>query len=340
MRRRTLLAMTAATGAAVAAGTNPVLADDRNSMKPSAAGDSVGLNPEGIRMAGIRMLPVVGGKYGVWTKRVGRGPIKVLLLHGGSGFSHEYLEAFESFLPAAGIEMYYYDQLGCNNSDVPDDSSLWTMERYVEEVEEVRRGLGLEGFVLYGHSWGGMLAAEYSLKYQRHLRGLIISNMAASTAAFEKRTEVLRRQLLSSKDYAAMLKLEAAGDFNSTEYQHLLNDILYPQMLCRNKPYPEPFTRTLRHANYDIYTQMFGPSEFHVTGNQKHWDRWDDLHRIKVKALTIGSKWDEMDPRDMKKMAELLPRGQFAYCPAGSHLCMWDDQEVYFRHLLGFLHSL
>ena len=132
------------------------------------------LNPTGIRTAGIRMVPVVNAKYKVWTKKLGSGPIKVLLLHGGPGFSHEYLEAMESFLPQAGIEMYYYDQLGCNNSDQPDDSALWTLPRYVEEVEEVRRGLGLERFVVYGHSWGGILAIDYALKYQSHLRGLAV----------------------------------------------------------------------------------------------------------------------------------------------------------------------
>ncbi len=96
-----------------------------------------GLNPIGIRTAGIRLAPVVGGRYKVWTKKIGSGPVKVLFLHGGPGFSHEYLEAMESFLPQAGIEMYYYDQLGCNNSDQPDDPSLWTLARYTQEVEEV-----------------------------------------------------------------------------------------------------------------------------------------------------------------------------------------------------------
>src|SRR5262249_3887732 len=114
----------------------------------TAAGAADTLNPPDIRGAGIRMVPVVAGKDKSWTKRLGSGPVKVLLLHGGPGFSHEYLEAMESFLPAAGIEMYYYDQLGCNNSDQPDDPSLWTLERYVEEVEEVRKGLGLDHFVL------------------------------------------------------------------------------------------------------------------------------------------------------------------------------------------------
>jgi proline iminopeptidase len=113
------------------------------------------LNPPGIQTAGIRMLPVMGGKFKVWTKKMGSGPLKVLLLHGGPGFTHQYLEAMESFLPEAGIEMYYYDQLGCGNSDIPEDVSLWETSRFVEEVEEVRLGLGLENFVLYGSRGAG-----------------------------------------------------------------------------------------------------------------------------------------------------------------------------------------
>ncbi len=100
------------------------------------------LNPPAIRVAGIRMIPVRGGRFKVWTKKIGSGPLKVLLLHGGPGFTHQYLEAMESFLPEAGIEMYYYDQLGCGNSDKPDDLLLWTRDGYREEVEEVRIGLG------------------------------------------------------------------------------------------------------------------------------------------------------------------------------------------------------
>src|SRR5258707_6606511 len=113
------------------------------------------LNPSGIRVAGIRMIPVAGGKYKVWTKRIGSGKVKVLLLHGGPGVPHDYLEAMESFLPQAGIEMYYYDQLGVGNSDLPDDPSLWNVARYTEEAQEARRGHGIDNFVRVGTSYGG-----------------------------------------------------------------------------------------------------------------------------------------------------------------------------------------
>lgn len=290
-------------------------------------------------MAGIRMLPVADGKYRVWTKKMGSGPLKVLLLHGGPGFSHEYLEAFESFLPQAGIEMYYYDQLGCNNSDQPDDTSLWTTERYCKEVEEVRRGLGLEQFVLYGHSWGGILAIEYALKYQGHLRGLVISNMTAGVQSYLKHIALIKQQL--PKDIQERLApLEAKEDYDSPQYQQIMMENIYPRMLCRLQPWPEPLIRSVRHANSSIYNYMQGKSEFLVTGTLKSWERWDRLPDIKTKTLTIGAQFDEMDPEDMKKMAALMPDARNAFCPNGSHMCMWDDQAVYFKQLLEFLKAV
>jgi proline iminopeptidase len=206
------------------------------------------------------------------------------ITHGGPGFSHEYLEALESFLPQAGMEMYYYDQLGCNNSDTPDDDSLWTLARYTEEVDEVRRALGLEHFVLYGHSWGGILAMEYALTYPQHLRGLVISNMTAGTQSYLKRTASLKLQL-PPDSLARLRALEATEDYDAPAYQQIMMEELYPKMLCRLQPWPEPVSRAFRHANNKIYNPMQGKSEFLVTGNLKDWERWNRLPEIKVKAM-------------------------------------------------------
>src|SRR5213078_2648065 len=125
---------------------------------------SVSMYAAEVKTGGSKMIEV-DGKYHVWTDRVpstalmagGSGPVKMLTLHGGPGFPHDYLECFEDFVPQHGITFYYYDQLGAGNSDHPDDPSLWTVDRYREEVEQVRKGLGLDHFVLFGSSWGGML---------------------------------------------------------------------------------------------------------------------------------------------------------------------------------------
>lgn len=298
------------------------------------------LNPRGIQVAGIRMIPVVGGKYKVWTKRIGTGDVKVLLLHGGPGAPHDYLEAMESFLPQANIEMYYYDQLGVGNSDIPDDPALWTIPRFVTEVEEVRRGLGLDNFVLYGHSWGGMLGIEYALQYQQHLRALVISDMTASIPSYLKRMNALKVQMLTPDQLERLNALEEAKDFDNPEYERIIFDVLYPQVICRVKPWPEPVTRNFRRFNAKIYNQMSGKSEFDVSGTLKSWDRWDSLHEIKVRTLTIGAKYDEMDPEEMKKIARMMPNATSFICENGSHFCMWDDQAFYFQNLIQFLKSV
>jgi proline iminopeptidase len=338
MNRRRFLEHAATLAAASCAPAVSFAGQAASAAAGPLAGDA--LNPGGIQVAGIRMIPVVGGKYKVWTKRIGSGPVKVLLLHGGPGFSHDYLEAMESFLPQAGIEMVYYDQLGTGNSDRPDDPALWTLPRYLTEVEEVRQGLGLDQFVLYGHSWGGMLAIEYALHDQQHLRGLVISNMTAGIASYLKRTAALKAQLLSPELLKRFEAMEAAKDYGNPEYTRIMMEELYPKMVCRLKPWPEPVDRAFRIGNEKIYNQMQGKSEFEVTGNLKDWDRWDRLHEIRVKTLTIGAEHDEMDPADMRKMATLMPHATSAICPNGSHLDMWDDQAVYFRHLLGFLRAV
>jgi proline iminopeptidase len=343
MNRRTFVSSSAAL-AALCMPASAALALDPTPTTPDALPEAVSatgeaLNPPGVRTAGIRMIPVVGGKYKVWTKKIGSGKVKVLLLHGGPGFTHDYLEAMESFLPEAGIEMYYYDQLGAGNSDAPDDPSLWTLDRFCEEVEEVRRGLGLDNFVLFGHSWGGILAMEYALKYQQHLRGLVISNMTAGTQAYLKRTAALKN-LLPPDKRAQLDALEAKQDYDNPAYEKIMMEDLYPQMICRIQPWPEPLNRAFRLVNQKIYVQMQGKSEFLVTGNLKDWERWDRLPEIKVRALTIGAMHDEMDPEDMKKMATLMPNATSVICPNGSHMDMWDDQAFYFDHLLRFLRTV
>src|SRR5580658_3786347 len=176
----------------------------------------------GVQSGNVRMVEITTpkGKFHVWTKRFGNNPrIKVLLLHGGPGGTHEFFESFESFLPKEGIEFIYYDQLESFYSDQPNDSSLWTTEHFVEEVEQVRQALGLnkDNFYLLGHSWGGILAMEYALKYQDNLKGLIISNMMASMPEYEKYNGVLRSKMRKTL-VDSLQAYEAKGRYDDPVY--------------------------------------------------------------------------------------------------------------------------
>ena len=290
-----------------------------------------------VQAGGVRLITLEEG-YRVWTKRFGDSPMKVLLLHGGPAATHEYMECFESFLPQAGIEFYHYDQLGSYYSDQPDDTSLWTIERFVEEVDQVRQALGLDhdNFYLFGSSWGGMLAMEYALAHQDKLKGLIISNMTADFNKYEAYNAELRAQLPADA-VAKFDKYEAAGDYHNPEYQQLVLDVYYKKHVCRLEDWPEPIWRTFKHLNQEVYEYMQGPSEFVPGGILKGWSVWDRLGELRVPTLTVGAKYDTMRPAEMKEMSELVQDGRHLYCANGSHMTMWDDQQAFMDGVTGFI---
>lgn len=309
------------------------------SLKTYFAADTVRVADGGVQIIPIKTPK---GQFKVWTKRFGNNPkIKLLLLNGGPGATHEYFEVMESFLPAEGIEFIYYDQLGTGNSDNPNDTTFWDLPRYVEEVEQVRTALNLtpDNFYLLGHSWGGILATEYALKYGKNLKGLIISNMMASCPEYGKYADnVLARQM----DPAVVKEvnaLEAKGQYTNPRYMELLMPNFYAKHICRlpMDQWPEPMTRALGKINQSLYVTMQGPSEFGIAGKLTNWDRTADLPKIAVPTLTVGAQYDTMDPKHMQWMATQLPNGSYLYCPNGSHMALYDDQATYMNGLLKFL---
>jgi proline iminopeptidase len=304
---------------------------------------------EDVLSGGVRMIPVRTplGEFRVWTKRIGNNPsLRMLLLHGGPGATHEYLEACDSYLPGAEVEYYYYDQLGSAWSDQPDEPSLWDLDRFVDEVEQVRQALGLdrESFVLYGQSWGGILAIEYALRHQQHLRGLVISNMMADVQAYNAYAEQVLMPDMDQEKLAEIKAFEAAGDIENPRYMELLNEQHYVHHVLRMPvdEWPNPVQRAFAAINPAIYVSMQGPSELGISQDAAlaHWSRFDDLTSITVPTLVIGARYDTMDPAHMKEMAARLPAGQYLHCPAGSHLAMYDDQQTYFTGLIEFLRGL
>jgi len=293
---------------------------------------------------GVRLIPIAtpSGTYRVWTKRVGNSPrIKVLLLHGGPGMTHEYLEAFDSYFPAAGIEYYYYDQLGSFYSDQPDDPSLWTIDRFVDEVEQVRTALGLEpdNFYLFGQSWGGMLAMEYALAHGDKLKGLVIANMMASIPDYNDYAANVLMADMDPQVLAEIKAFEADEDYANPRYMELLLNHHYVDHFLRMplNEWPDPVNRAMAHMNPDVYIPLQGPSELGASGLLENWDRTDDLADIDVPTLVIGAGFDTMNPAHMQWMASELPQGEYLFCPDGSHLAMYDDQQVFFSGLIDFL---
>jgi proline iminopeptidase len=315
---------------------------DSNSSNSITVKDYFNYKDTGVQSAGIKMIPIKTpvGEFKVWTKRFGVNPrIKVLLLHGGPAMTHEYMECFESFFPKEGFEFYEYDQLGSYYSDQPTDSSLWVTERFVEEVEQVRQAIGADknSFYVLGNSWGGILGMEYALKYQQNMKGLIVANMVASAPEYGKYAEEVLAKQMDPKVLAEVRSIEVKGDFSNPRYMEILIPHFYKQHLCRLADWPDPVNRTFKHVNPAIYTIMQGPSEFGIRGRLANWDIKDRLKEITVPTLMIGAKHDTMDPKAMEEQSRLVKNGSYLYCPNGSHLAMWDDQEVFMNGVIKWI---
>ena len=270
---------------------------------------------DSIESAGVKMIPIKTpvGDFKVWTKRFGNNPkIKILLLHGGPAMTHEYMECFETFFQKQGFEFYEYDQLGSYYSDQPKDSSLWTIDRFVEEVEQVRQAIGADSsnFYLLGNSWGGILGMEYALKYQKNLKSLLVANMVASAPEYAKYAEEVLAKQMKPEVLAEVKELEAKKDFANPRYMELLMPNFYQEHLCRLKDFPDAFNRSMKHANGEIYTLMQGPSEFGISGRLANWDIKNRLKEITVPTLMVGAKHDTMDPKAMEEQSKMVKKGQ------------------------------
>lgn len=291
-----------------------------------------------------RLIPIETpkGTFNVWTKKVGDNPdMKVLLLHGGPGATHQLFEVFQEHFPDAGIEFYYYDQLGSYFSDQPESPDLWETARFVEEVEQVRKALGLgkDNFYLFGQSWGGILAMEYALKYQDNLKGLVISNMMASIPAYN---DYAARVMEAGIDPVVLDKIkafEAAKDYENPRYIELLIEHHYVDHVLRMPAdqWPDAVNRGFAKTNNLVYIPMQGPSELGASGKLENWDRTADIKNITVPTLVIGATHDTMDPNHMRWMAGEIPNARFALMPNGSHLSQYDDEDVFFAALIAFI---
>jgi proline-specific peptidase len=279
--------------------------------------------------------------YRVWYGCIGEGEelpgkLPLLCLHGGPGASHDYLESL-GMMAKRGRRVIFYDQLGCGNSDQPDNPALWKVPLFVEEVGVVRRALGLDRLHLLGQSWGGMLAMEYALTQPVGVASLTVASSPASMIQWVAEANRLRKSLPA--DVQAMLQRhEAAGTTDSSEYQSAMMDF-YRRHVIRLDPMPDSVARTFAklERNPQVYQTMNGPSEFHVVGNLKNWDITARLPEIKAPTLVTSGRHDEATPL----IAETVHRGirgsEWVMFENSSHMAHVEEADRYMRVLDEFL---
>ena len=277
-------------------------------------------------------IAVPGGK--VWFKRVGGGPgLPLLVVHGGPGLPHTYLRSLERL--ADEREVIFWDQLGCGNSEYPSDPELWTMARSVAEMDAVVRALGLDGFHIFGNSWGGMLALQYALDVTSGAVSLTVSNSAASIPQFAANATRLKSEL-DAATQSAIDRHEADGTIYAAEYQAAIRT-WNETHLCRTRPWPAELEEAFRAMGADIFATMFGYSVFRIVGNIRDWDVVDRLAEIAMPTLLLAARFDEFSPEHMREMHERIAGSRFEFFESSAHMPFIEEPEKFDQVMRNFL---
>jgi len=269
------------------------------------------------------MIDVPGGR--VWYRSVGEGGVPLLCLHGGPGMTHDYLTPLEAL--GERRRVVFYDQLGSGGSDRPDDLSLWTIERFMDEVDAVRDALGLDRIHLFGSSWGGMLAMQYVLDKPRRPVSLIMAGSPASAPAWNEFCQELLDEM-PAQERELIERLEAEDKMLEPEYEEAMMPF-YHRHVCRIDPFPDFVMRSFENMSTTIYHYMAGPSEFRIIGTLKDWDIMDRLGEIRVPTLVTGGEYDECRPSHLRKVHAGIPGSRLEIIPNASHLSFAERPEVF-----------
>jgi proline iminopeptidase len=277
-------------------------------------------------------IPVPGGN--VWFKRVGGGAgLPLLAVHGGPGLPHNYISSLERL--ADEREVIFWDQLGCGNSECPSNVGLWTMERSVAEMEAVIQALGLNGFHVFGNSWGGMLAQQYVLDVSSGAVSLTISNSIASIPQFSEMVARLKTEL-DVATQSAIDRHEAAGTTHSAEYQAAIRT-WNETYLCRLLPWPKQLHEAFQKMGAEIFETMFGPSDFHIVGTIRSWDVLDRLPEIALPTLVLAGRFDECAPEHMWEMHQRIGGSRFELFDSSAHMPFIEEPHRFDQVMRDFL---
>lgn len=282
-------------------------------------------------------VPVTGGRvwYGVAGAEKSRVPL--LVVHGGPGAPHDYLEPLAALADERPV--VFYDQLGCGNSDKPEDASLWVIERFVKELQELRMALDLQEVHLLGQSWGAALVIDYMLAGQGEgIVSMVLSAPLVSASRWMADQKAYVGELPAPAQ-EAIRKAEASGNFQSADYQEAMMTF-YRRHLCRLDTWPDCINRTFEKLSYPVYAHMWGPSEFSVTGTLRSYERVESLSGIHVPVLFTCGEFDEAAPESVKLYQRALPGSEIAVFEGASHSHHVERPEEYLKIVRDFLRRM
>jgi L-proline amide hydrolase len=277
--------------------------------------------------------------YRTWYRIVGEdigGRLPVIVLHGGPGATHQYLEPLD-VLTESGRRVIFYDQIGCGRSDRPTDPAFYETQTFVDELVTLRVALGLDRVHLIGQSWGGMLAMQYALERPPGLASIVVADSPADMGQWVGEANRLRAALPHDVE-RVLAEHEAAGTTSAPEYGAAV-EIFYRKHVCRLDPWPDPFVRTaeaLEHDNF-VYLVMNGPSEFHVIGKLASWSILDRLHEIDTPTLLLSGAYDEATPAIVGAIAERIPHAEWVLFEESSHTPHLEQPAAFSATVRAFL---
>ena len=280
-------------------------------------------------------LAVPGGKiwYQKFFTKDNQDKTPIIILHGGPGFPHNYLENLASL--AIKLPVIFYDQLGCGKSALSEENNdLWKLPRFIEELAILINHLGAKQVYLLGHSWGATIAAEYAIKNPHKIKKLILSSPLLSTPLWAKDTRYLLEQLPDVS--RVVIKHELDGTYDSQEYQDATLTF-YQHYLCRLPEWPEALKYSFEHFNTTVYKTIFGPSEFTVTGNLSDFDCLDQLYLLTMPTLITCGRFDEARPESMQNIVKKLPEGKLVIFEKSAHVAHLEESDLYLNVLTDFI---
>jgi L-proline amide hydrolase len=272
------------------------------------------------------------------SRRNGKAPLVVL--HGGPGCTHDYLDSLTE-LADTGRAVVHYDQLGNGRSTHLRDkgADFWTVDLFVQELATLIAHLGIEDrYHVFGQSWGGMLAAEHAVTGPAGLRSLVIADSPASMELWLAAANRLRAELPDDVQ-ATLLRHEAAGTTDDEEYTAATR-VFYDRHVCRI-PWPDEVARTFAAMDEDptVYHTMNGPSEFHVVGPLKDWTIIDRLDRVAVPTLLISGRYDEATPEVVRPYADGIADVRWQIFEHSSHMPHVEEKDACLAAVAAFIDS-
>ena len=280
-------------------------------------------------------VDVTGGRiwYEIYNKDASGTP--VIVLHGGPGSSSYSLKGLKEL--GAERPVILYDQLGCGKSDRPTDTSLWKIERFVEELAQIREALKLDEVHILGHSWGTTLAAAYCLTKPVGVKSVVFSSPCLSAPLWEQ--DQKRNIAKLPSDVQETIKLcEEVGTTDSEEFKSAIKEF-NKEFVCRIQLDPEWIKAGSSYKNPEVYEIMWGPSEFTVKGNLKTFDVTPQLKEITCPTLFTCGRFDEATPESTEYYSRLTPGSHFHVFENSAHMPYMEEPEEYLKVIGTFLRS-